>query len=219
MLRIARALERINFISDPKFILLSLVSGAFALFLIFLNAQDVLAIQFSNYTSDKYQIQFQYPSNWELKEKMGRFDEGTDLAITSPYLPGGAIYIGYGDDLRSSFGSPDFTSAFYKLFKEEISRDYSKEYNIIEKPSFPTIDGQKAGTFLVSSKDKYEDNPSTWGTQMWLVYVGDHGYLITFFTTTDVFDNPENVQVRDHFIKSIKFLGNTTNANATSRFD
>jgi hypothetical protein len=57
--------------------------------------------------------------------------------------------------------------------------------------------------------------------QVWVVYVGDHGYLISFGSTTDQFDSPKNVEIRDHFIKSIKFLGanNQTSTNTTNRFD
>ena len=69
---------------------------------------------------------------------------------------------------------------FYKSFKDSISSDYSKEYRVIEQPSFLTVDGQKVGTYLYTSKDKYEDYASTWGTQNWLVFVGTHGYLISF---------------------------------------
>jgi hypothetical protein len=122
-------------------------------------------------------------------------------------LGGGVIFIGYDEDLRVGFGSTEFTTAFYKLFKDSINYDYSKEYRVIEQPSFLTVDGQKIGTFLFTSKDKYEDYASTWGTQDWFVFVGTHGYLITFFATTDTFDSPENIAIRDKFINSIKFLG------------
>lgn len=76
-------------------------------------------------------------------------------------------------------------------------------------------------TFLFTLKDKYEDYASTWGTQDWLAFAGKHGYLLTFFATTDTFDSPENIAIRDKFINSIKFLAasNSTAANQTSRFD
>jgi hypothetical protein len=38
-------------------------------------------------------------------------------------------------------------------------------------------------------------------------------YEISFTERTDEFDSPENIQIRDQFIKSINFLGNTTNTN------
>ena len=44
------------------------------------------------------------------------------------------------------------------------------------------------------------------GHQMWIVNLKDHVYSIGFLATTDVFDSPDNIQIRDQFIKSIKFL-------------
>jgi hypothetical protein len=68
-------------------------------------------------------------------------------------------------------------------------------------------------------KDKYED-PSVSAQQIWLTIVGKKGYLISFWSTTSYFDNPEISEVRDHFIKSIKFLDiNSTQISQSSRFD
>ena len=43
---------------------------------------------------------------------------------------------------------------------------------------------------------------------------------LTFISTQDMFDSPENIEILDHFIKSIKFLvgNNATQNNQTSRF-
>lgn len=49
------------------------------------------------------------------------------------------------------------------MFKNSISGDYSYEHRVIEQRTFLTIDGQKAGTFVYTFKDKYEDNAWTWG--------------------------------------------------------
>jgi hypothetical protein len=175
--------------------------------------------QYSNYTSDPYQIQFSYPSDWQVDEKTGRFDEGSDLKIIDPVSFRPFILIQHSNDPITDFGSKDVRSATFETFKTALTGDYKNDHKVIEQPSFLTLDGQKAGTFLYTSKDKYDDNAWTWGTQVWLVYVGGHAYLVSYSERTDSFDSPENTQIRDHFIKSINFLGNTTNTNATSRFD
>ena len=41
------------------------------------------ALQYTNYTSDKYQIQFQYPSTWQIVEK-GSLYEDPSIEITDP---------------------------------------------------------------------------------------------------------------------------------------
>jgi len=129
------------------------------------------------------------------------------------------ITIGRVDDLISEFGSKDLITGFYDIYKQTIS-DYTKEISVIEQPSFINIDGQKAGTFLITLKDKYEDNALRLANQLWVVYVGDHGYLISFGSTTDQIDSPKNVKIRDDFIKSIRFIQseNSTNTNITNRF-
>jgi hypothetical protein len=76
-------------------------------------------------------------------------------------------------------------------------------------------------SFLYTRKDKYEENALRWADQRWLVETPNSGYLISFSSTPDVFDNPTTTEVRDHFIKSINFLGisNSTAGNQPSRFD
>jgi hypothetical protein len=171
-----------------------------------------------NYSSNLYQILFQYPSSWELSEKTSRFDEGTDISMSS-FSPSGFISIQYLNS--STIQDLGLQRAVYEFFKSSIDSDYGKEYKVIEQPSFVTIDKQKAGTYLYTHKDKYEEFATKWASQIWIVYAGNHGYLLSFMTSTNQFDTPEMKQIRDQFLKSIKFLGvtNQTNNNAPNRFD
>ena len=109
---------------------------------------------------------------------------------------------------------------FYRAYKQAISSDYSKEYKVIEQPSFLTIDGHKAGTYLYTTKDKYEDDAVTMARQDWIVTAGDHFYLIVFGALPNVFDTPELTEVHDHLIKSIHFTNsnNATTKNIPNRF-
>lgn len=182
---------------------------------------DVSALQYTNYTSSKYQIHFQYPVSWEIKEKAGRFEEGADIEIRNPTLGSGIVFIFYYTNLREGFSSTDLQTALYNSFKSTIGYDYSTDYKVIEQPSFISIGGYKAGTFLYTSKDKIEDYASLWANQDWIVFAGSTGYNMDFMATADLFDSPENIEFRDHFLKSINFLGqnNTVNTiNSTSRF-
>ena len=43
--------------------------------------------------------------------------------------------------------------------------------------------------------------------QLWIMFVGSRSYKINFISTQDMFDSTENIEILDHFIKSIKFLG------------
>ena len=198
-----------------KFAIVMIVSILLVLVISNLNISN--GVTFSNYTSERYQIQFQYPSTWQVQEKMNRFDEGVDLQIRDPSL-NPFILIAYSDDLITGFGSRDLTTAVYDSFKDTVG-DYSYDYDIVEQPSFnSTIDGHITGTWVYAWKDKYEDSALRWGTQQWIVFDGDRGYLIGFNGFADSFDSPENTQIRDQFVKSINFLGqsNATSSNMTN---
>lgn len=83
---------------------------------------------------------------------------------------------------------------------------YGFDYQTIKYPSPIDIDNQKSGTFIVSCKEKYSSFPFTLGMQTWVTPVGNNAYMITFMSTEGGFESPENNQIRDHFIQSIKFL-------------
>jgi hypothetical protein len=191
------------------------IMGALSLLFLTIDNQ-VQAITFANYTSDKYQIQFQYPSTWQLTEKQNRFEEGVDVQIlgSTPY---GLIMVQYVN-FTDLFGM-DFTELFYDLYKEDIGT-YGKEIRVIEQPSFFNIDGQKAGTYLYTTKDKYEEYAVAMPLQKWIITAGDHGYFIGFSASINTYDSPDLKQVRDTLIKSMKFLGtdNSTNSLIPNRF-
>jgi hypothetical protein len=216
-----KAFELSSLRKETKILLVVPAIVTYALLLISTNAEDVLALQYKNYTSQKYQIQFEYPTTWALEEKTNRFDEGSDIRLTSG---GGSgldfIGVTYADDLIRGFGTTNLPSAVND-FLDAMTNDYTKDYRVIESPSFNTIDGRNAGTFLFTGKDKFESNPVSLAAQMWITFLGDHGYSFSFMSPTDNFDSAENAEIRDHFIKSIKFLGanNQTSANTTNRFD
>jgi len=101
-----------------------------------------------------------------------------------------------------------------------IVSGFEYDYRTVEPPSFLEIDGQRAGTFLITFKQKYETDPIVGASQWWITYLGNHGYTFNFISSPDTFDSADYTEIRDHFIKSIKFLGvnNQTISNGTNRF-
>lgn len=190
----------------------SIIIGIIGIFICSLPNNTAFAINFTNYTNAKYNIEFQYPSDWEITEKTSRFDEGADISIDSDsIIDSGYISIIYIDNPIEEIGSKDLRTSLYTLFKQTIGNDYSREYRVIEQPSFTTIGNKDAGTFLYTDKDKYEDYAIKWARQFWIVLTNDHGYLISSSSSADTFDKPENIEIRDKFINSIKFINETNN--------
>lgn len=195
-----------------------LVIGAFVLSnLVFFipSINGSFALQFTDYTSEKYQIQFQYPSDWLIKEKANRSDEGAQIDISNKKIAAGKLRIHFYDDLLESFGTSNLDAAFTKFYSATTTDDNEYEFKIIESPSFVTIDNQRTGSFLLMFKQKNEADPITGAVKYWITFVGNSGYKMEFMATPENFDTPDNIEIRDQFIESIVFLGqnNVTNTN------
>lgn len=195
-----------------------LVIGAFILsnLIIFLpNINGSFALQFTDYTSEKYQIQFQYPSDWLIKEKADKFDEGSEIDISNKKIAAGKLRIHFYDDLLESFGTTNLDAAFTKFYSATTTDDNEYEFKIIESPSFGSVDSQRTGSFVMTFKQKNEIDPITGAVKYWITFVGNSGYKMEFMATPENFDTPDNIEIRDQFIESIIFLGQN-NARNTS---
>jgi hypothetical protein len=199
-----------------------LVIGAFILsnLIIFLpNTNGSFALQFTDYTSEKYQIQFQYPSDWLIKEKANRSDEGAEIDISNKKIAAGKLRIHFYDDLLESFDTTNLDAAFTKFYSATTTDDNEYEFKIIESPSFGSVDSQRTGSFLLMFKQKNEIDPITGAVKYWITFVGNSGYKMEFMATPENFDTPDNIEIRDQFIESIIFLGqnNATNTSGLSQ--
>lgn len=195
-----------------------LVIGGFILsnLIIFLpNINGSFALQFTDYTSEKYQIKFQYPSDWLIKEKADKFDEGSEIDISNKKIAAGKLQIHFYNDLLEGFGSTNLDAAFTKFYSATTTDDNEYEFKIIESPSFGSVDSQRTGSFVMTFKQKNEINPITGAVKYWITFVGNSGYKMEFMATPENFDTPDNIEIRDQFIESIIFLGQN-NARNTS---
>jgi hypothetical protein len=167
-----------------------------------LNTSESLPIEYKNYTSDKYQIQFQYPSNWALKEKSNRFEQGSDISIKV----GNKSALGHiGISIAGNNSGVDLWTVLTTVHEETLS-NFDKDVRSIEAPSISEIGGHKAGTFVIAFNQKYIPDPDIRGSQIWITSNGNKVYTINFMSNSSIFDTPVYTQIRDHFIKSIKFV-------------
>ena len=183
---------------------------------------NAFAIEFSNYTSEKYGVQFQYPSDWIIKEKTSRVDNDSDIIILD-YLSNRNIMIGCFNSttpLVNLFDIYGFQT--YMTFMHGAATSISgKEYKTIKEPSVTYIDGKETGTFLITEQDKYDYNAIKYAKQIWIINY-DPECILSFVSPTTIFDDPENIAIRDHFINSIKFIGESeleVEPQQKSRFD
>ena len=190
----------------------------FLFFTLFIpNVNVSFALQYSDYLSEKYQIAFQYPSDWKLEEKSNKLEEGTEIEVSDKEIGDGKIGIHFYDDLLEGFGSTDFDFAFSDFYKHRTADDHKFEYKTIQPPSLLEIDGHKTGSFHMMFSQKDEIDPISGEVQYWITFVGENGYMIEFLSIPENFDTPDNTEMRDRFISSIDFLGLSNSTDASGR--
>lgn len=169
------------------------------------NVGDTLALEYVNYTSYKYKIQFQYPSDWIQSEKISNHDRGADISVSKNSGNNGSLFWivrGNGTEIGS-----DLQAGLQHVMKMLNESNAPNAYEIIQPPSFTTIDGQMAGTFISYSRHRFGDAELETVEQFWLTYVGSVDYyLVAFIAPIQLFTNPDNVMIRSQFINSIRIL-------------
>lgn len=182
-----------------------------------LNGGDTLALEYVNYTSYKYKIQFQYPTDWVQSEKISSHDRGADISVSKLNKENGTsngsiFWIVLGND--TAMGS-DLQAGLQHVMKILNESNAPNKYEIIQPPSFTTIDGQMAGTFISYSRHRFGDAELETVEQFWLTYVGSVDYyLMAFIAPIQSFSNPDNVIIRNQLVNSIKVLDATDMAKS-----
>ena len=173
------------------------------------------ALQYTDYLSEKYQIAFQYPSNWTIEEKSNELEDGTEIEVSDNEIGNGKIGIQFYDNLLEDFGSTDLDFALSDFYKHRINDDLKFEYKTIQPPTLLEIDGHKTGSFHITFSQKDEIDPISGEVQYWITFVGKNGYMIEFLSIPENFDTPDNSEMRAHFIGSIHFLGQNESRDAS----
>ena len=181
-----------------------------------LNGSDTLALQYVNYTSYKYKIRFQYPTDWVQSEKLSSHDKGADVSVSKfskeNTSNGSLFWIVLGND--TTIGS-DLQAGLQHVMKMLNDSNALNKYEIIQPPSFTTIDGQMTGTFISYSRHRFGDAELETVEQFWLTYVGSLDYyLMSFITPIQSFSNSDNAMIRNHLVNSIKLLDATDMAKS-----
>ena len=173
------------------------------------------ALQYTDYLSEKYQIAFQYPSNWTIEEKSDELEDGTEIEVSDNEIGNGKMGIHFYDNLLEDFGSTDFDFALSDFYKHRITDDLKFDYKTIQPPTLLEIDGHKTGSFHIIFSQKNEIDPISGEVQYWITFVGKNGYIIEFLSIPEKFDTPDNSEMRDRFISSINFLGQSDGMDAS----
>jgi hypothetical protein len=186
-----------------KLVILAFIGSFLCIFISILD--ESFALQYTIHTSDKYLVNFQYPSTWEIVEKTDRFDEYADIRIKDTHSGNGSFYISVNKHADSN-DHLDIQSMTENSLDVSTRYDSSAESQVIENPSYLEIDGHPTGTFVYTLKYKLEEPEVRYAAQNWIVLLEDRDYAIQFSSTTDVFDSSDYIEARDTFIKSLEFI-------------
>ena len=179
---------------------------SFILSFILIVGNQAFGVEYTNYTNEEHGVQFEYPTDWKLNEKTSDLDSVPDIEISSDSDSQEKIYLFHKDPVLDYFGTSNIEEATYfslKAYKTGMMDNY---VNVSEPPSSLNIDGHKAVTFAITIQNKYEKSVPIIGLQDWTVFVENHGYVLGFKGFSDKFDSIENIDIRNHFISSIRFI-------------
>ena len=191
----------------------------------FLPINYIFAIEYNAFTSKISGIEFQYPIDWDVEDskqfKMSIAKEDDDyIKITNvaneikiiDTNPGKNddryMYIHIYDEVEKQ-NLQSFTETNMK--KElELYEESGWVTDIIKEPTLVKIGNLQTGMYIlhVENVDSGDDEIA----QRWTILKGNRGYAFEFSTQKNEFNSLENSEIRDHFIKSIKFHGDDTSA-------
>ena len=189
--------------------------------------------QWKTYSDKKLGISLKYPSTWIVKQKTNKLETVPDLTLSYTNELGGknsfAVFVMplVRNNLPADLDVKLVQFAAERVKDEIIKAGQTKglDMHIIEdvKQHYP-IDGEEAFSFLVAGAPA---NTSSY-TRVGVVVDGDNIELVQqsivsyhkgkffMFGFTDLsttFDNSTHLQVRDHILKSIKFLDGSSSSN------
>ena len=210
----------------PGFLIASMI------IIFFLPINYVFAIEYNAFTSKISGIEFQYPIDWEVEEnskqfKMSIAEEDDDyIKITNvaneikiiDTNPGKNddryMYIHIYDEVEEQ-NLQTFTENNMK--KElEFYKEAGWITDIIKEPTLIKIGNLQMGMYIlhVENVDSGDDEIA----QRWTILTDNKGYAFEFSTQKNEFNSLENSEIREHFIKSIKFQGDDTSGSLTNKF-
>jgi hypothetical protein len=167
-------------------------------------------IEWKTYTDPKLGISLQYPSDWTIKQKANRFDPDPDLLLETRNQLGGNNSLAINArnlPVNISITSGQFVAEKLKDVVTYEGIREGKDIHIIQDVTkhYP-IDGHEVFSFIVAESTS---RPS--------VQIVEEGITVLNLQTQKIFafgftalsshyDDPDQVQIRDHILKSIKFI-------------
>ena len=212
------AITKLLFVTSLTLICLIIPTGSYSSrFILLANAQtnsnttisspNTSVQQWKTYSDKNLGLSLQYPSTWEIKPKTNRFEGGPELKIERGVNSFSVI--------RSPMEGMGDAKVFAEVGKDRLTS--SPDRRLIEdvKKTDP-IGGEEAFSFMYI-KEAEDGGTIKTVQQLFAVVHNDTGYGFGFTGVSTSFDNPEQIEIRNGILKSIKFLdGSKSSSNSSS---
>jgi hypothetical protein len=176
----------------------------------FASINNIFAVEYKTFTSEIWGIEFQYPDDWDLNYQVDKADNYIAIINAEENIELHDINPNKNDDryvyitIFDNIGQQNLRSFTESNMKQELefykqSEDWTT--NIIKTPTPIKIGNLQMGTYTLQEQDE-DDNVIA---QFWTTVKNNRGYSIEFSTQENIFNSPESTEIRDHFIKSLKF--------------
>lgn len=178
-----------------KYSLISIV-----IILAIFSINQVYAIEWKNYTSEKYGISLQVPETWTIKEKENRFEDPNSVILETRNPNNSTQWLGIQNIPVMERTVSE--RGLYKTTSIMMNVALNNPDNVLVEDVDTTtykIDGYETGSFLVANNNFIDKSFMLQDND------GD-GFIIRYQNSPDQFDSPQSQEILDHMIKSIKFL-------------
>lgn len=169
------------------------------------STSSMVDIQWNTYNSSKLGFSIEYPASWAVYEKQSRFEQGTDLRISSPILTEGRFDVVVIDSPPTRNLQVLTNFAIQTLVIDYYNLDY--EMRLIENSNFTrySIDGERSGSFVSLLQDKEQGLYLGTASEVVVTLNGNKGYILQFVIGAENFDTPKTTEIREHMFNSIKW--------------
>ena len=184
-----------------KFILLSVITlvAILGILLSSMQLSNAQQMEWKNYTNDRLQISFEYPSNWTIEEKENRFEEGPEVVVYNG-LENFKVVGSF--PLEQALKVVGFQTGAYLIKNGMAGENFG---TLIEDMNFNkyNISGKETGSFLYVTKT---DTELELPTEVFLINNESDIVGIGYQNTKDQFDSPISQTIKKHIINSFKIL-------------
>ena len=161
-------------------------------------------LNYTMYSNDRLGISFEYPSDWNVEEKVNRFSKYSDVQVHNDSNSSSSFKV-----MKSQSSSDTEMAEKLGGLKEVVGIILPPEERIVGaiEENMYTIDGTDTVSVLTAMEGL--TNVPDKGLERILLIHNDILYILTYQNTVDQFDSKQSQETIGHILASFKFIDST----------